>query len=124
MLHKFLIFLLLFNAIIPTAFAMQGASGCGMVMEESSKSTIPSYVMAMDCEMTEKPDCSISQCAANCTSSISPLILYSQEQLPLSIGAQICPYSGLAYFYSIIYPVSTPPPNVIEISPKLMINML
>ncbi len=112
MLHKFFIFLFLFNAIIPSAFAMQGASGCGMVMEESNQSLMPHSTVAMDCEMMEKPSCSIFQCATNCTPSITPLIIHSQEQLSISFDSSTCPQSNLAYFYSIIYPVSTPPPLV------------
>ncbi len=108
---RLLILILTLNAFMVPAIAK---GTCG-VMDESNAMMMSSSIMStssdMSCEMSDGTMCSSIQCISSCAASIIPLTS-SDLLLPLNVAGHRQFQAGLAYFYTIILPINTPPPLV------------
>ncbi len=108
---RILIFILALNTFMVPASAMGNCA----VMDESSmimvSSSNTSAMPDMSCEMSDGATCSSVQCVSSCAATIIPLSL-SEKPLILIVAGHRQYQTGLAYFYTLILPINTPPPLV------------
>lgn len=112
MLLRLLILIFVFNAFIPSAFAMGLNSGC-MQMDDTNSSMIMSHGDSdMTCHMSDMDKtCSEMLCASSCLASIAtPLPFYVEDSISLMPANQ--PLFKTAFFYQIYPSINTPPPLV------------
>jgi len=107
--------LILILTLNTSMFPVSAMGNCG-VMDESSmimmSSSNASTMSDMSCDMSDGATCSSSQCISSCAASIIPLFFSSEKPLTFIVAGRHQYQTGLAYFYTLILPINTPPPLV------------
>ena len=106
-MKRLLILIFAFNALFITPVSAMG--GCEM-MDEATVEMSSNDMSEMDCPQCEEANCSSLQCGFS-SYAATPALL--SEKLSFNIvEGNYQPQTDLAYFYTITYPVNTPPPLV------------
>lgn len=107
--------LLILILALNTSMKPVSAMGNCDVMDESRmvmmSSSDTSALSDMNCDMSDGAICSSVQCISSCAATIIPLSL-SEKPLILIVAGHSQYQTGLAYFYTLILPINTPPPLV------------
>ena len=117
MIRLLILILALNTFMVPASAArscgvMDGSNNSMSMSTMSMSSSKTSMIdMDMSCEMPDGTTCSSIQCVSSCSAAIIPLPSF-QKQITLIVAGRSQYQTGLAYFYTLILPVNTPPPLV------------
>lgn len=104
---RILILLIALNAFITPVSA---GDVCEM-MDSHSEQTTSNNMPDMDCTQCDDEICSTVQCSINCSKVLSSVLLFEKQPF-IIVAGQHQPQAGFAYFYTLVLPISKPPPLV------------
>ncbi len=107
LMKRLLILIFAFNALFITP--VSAANVCEM-MDGTTIEMSSNDMSEMDCPQCEEANCSSLQCGFS-SSAATPALLSEKQSFNIIAGSYQ-PQTDLAYFYTITYPVNTPPPLV------------
>ena len=107
-MKRLLILIFAFNALFITP--VSATDVCEM-MDTAATEISSNSMSEMDCSECEEASCGSQPCGIN-SSAVTTPVLFSQKQTLNIIAGNHQPQAGFAYFYTITYPVNTPPPLV------------